>query len=561
MKLSETAKKLAELFVKFGLITEEQANSALLVNKLMAANLDQLNIASLTRGEVIQLLSNIVGVPYIEFEDHEISPEAVVVLNESTARKHSLVPLVCNDTTIRIAMSDPLNLVAIDDVAMYTGLKVEPYFASAVAVNNSISIHYGRQEALQAAEEYQKEQQAYLDELEENSDNIEENISNAPIVKMLNSIIEQAVRMSASDIHIEAFSNFIRIRFRLDGELKTVMNHDLRLLSALITRLKITANMNIAETRRPQDGRFTRKIENITYDFRVSVIPAVLGEKAVVRIINKENLLRAKNEIITLESDEQKLDEILSVPHGMVIITGPTGSGKSTTMYTIISEKNDEDVNILTVEDPIEAVIDGINQIQVNNKANVTFANSLRAFLRQDPDVIVVGEVRDNETAEIAIRAAVTGHLVISTLHTNNSVSTIIRLIDMGIEPMLLASSMVGVISQRLVRKICPHCKESYTPSPQEIEFLDLPKPPTKLYRGKGCKACANSGYKGRMATFEILHITPEFRKHITRNANSDDLQKIAIETGMDTLKTNCTKLVLKGETSFEELLKISYEV
>jgi type IV pilus assembly protein PilB len=560
--MDENARKLVELFVRFKLITREQATSILQVKKLIGIELSNEDLKSMPKTEVVKILQQLVKVQYVEFEDHDINKDTLERVPESLARKHTVMPLNNDGTRMIVAMGDPLNLLAIDDLRLTTGMEIVPVFASTVRINNAILVHYAKHKTIEAEEEYKREQGLVAEVVGEESAEGEA-VAVAPIVKMLNSIVEQAVLTRVSDIHIEAFDDHIRIRYRIDGQLRAVMKHDLRLLPALIARLKISSNMNIAEMRRPQDGRFTRIIEGITYDFRVSIIPTMLGEKAVLRVINKNDLLRSKDQIIHAQSDMDKFDAIMRHPHGVLIVTGPTGSGKSTTLYTVVSEKNVEGINILTVEDPVEAVINGTNQVQVNNKANVTFANALRAFLRQDPDIIVVGEIRDSETAEIAIRAAVTGHLVISTLHTNDAPGAVSRLMDMGIDNVLISSALVGVIAQRLVKKICEGCKKEHTLSEQELEFarklgVDVKK---QLYHGEGCKKCNDSGYKGRAAIFEILQITAELRRMINKSATGDDIKAKAIQQGMDTLTKNCVRLVEDGVTTVEELIRISCEI
>lgn len=554
------------MFIRFKLVTREQATSLLSVRKITDIHLSNEEMLSISRDEVIEILQSVVKLKYVEFEDHDINPMAIECVPENIARKHTVMPLNRDETRLVVAVSDPLNLIALDDLKLTTGLEVIPVFASSVRINNAILIHYAASKTAQAEEDYKREQGIVdmdVEVVEEKEDVLEETVASAPIVKMLNSIVEQAVLTRVSDIHIEAFSDYIRVRYRVDGQLKEVMKSDKRILPALIARLKIMSNMNIAEMRRPQDGRFTREIGKMLYDFRVSIIPTMLGEKAVIRIINKAELLKAKDQIIHIESDMEKFDNIMRHPHGILIITGPTGSGKSTTMYTIVSEKNTEDVNISTVEDPVEAVIDGTNQIQVNNKADVTFANALRAFLRQDPDIIVVGEVRDGETAEIAVRAAVTGHLVITTLHTNDAPGAVSRLMDMGIEPVLISSALVGVIAQRLVKKICDNCKVEHHPPQKDLDVakqLGVNKS-SKFFHGKGCQKCGNSGYKGRVAVFEILQITPELRKMINKRASDDEIKSKSIAQGMDTLTVNCAKLVKNGTTTINELIRISAEI
>jgi type IV pilus assembly protein PilB len=391
-------------------------------------------------------------------------------------------------------------------------------------------------------------------------------VNSAPIVKLVNYIIEQAVRIKASDIHIEPYSKDIRIRYRVDGQLQEMMRHDVRLLPAIVTRIKISGEMNIAEKRKPQDGRISIKIDKKDYDLRVSILPTVHGEKVVIRIIDKSGLLKDKESLGFMKEDLIKFENILKSPHGIILVTGPTGSGKSTTLYTSLKELNKENINIITVEDPVESTLEGINQVQVNPKAGLDFAGALRSILRQDPDIVMIGEIRDRETVEIAVRAAVTGHLVVSTLHTNDAPSTVTRLIDMGIEPFLISTSLTGIIAQRLVRKICPVCKTEYTPEPGEISVLDQSAVEEyggsiKLYRGEGCNKCNNSGYSGRIGVYEIMSISRQLKQLINQGANADDIKIQAEKDGMSTLKKSCTRLVLEKITTLEELIRIAYAV
>jgi type IV pilus assembly protein PilB len=378
---------------------------------------------------------------------------------------------------------------------------------------------------------------------------------------VVKTIIEQAARQRASDIHIEALEHVARVRFRIDGALYERFTYDIHLLPAIIARLKIIGGMDISEKRKPQDGRITMSVDRIEYDIRASILPTVYGEKCVMRLAQKKMLTRDKSELGFTPQEMRQFDNILKNPNGIILVTGPTGSGKSTTLYTALSELNTENVNIITVEDPVEANIDGINQVQTNNKADLTFASALRSILRQDPDIIMIGEIRDTETAQIAVQASITGHLVVSTLHTNSSAATLTRLMDMGIESYLLADSMVGIIAQRLVRRLCPACKEAYEPDEDEKKMLEVPEDqPLTIYRPCGCGQCNNTGYKGRIGVYEIMTITPALRRVISQHGNTELIRDTAIGEGMHTLRMSSTMLVLEGVTSFSEMMKVSFD-
>jgi type IV pilus assembly protein PilB len=559
----EKRKRLGDLLVEAGILTPAQLQEALSIQKQTGKKLGEILISKqfVTQEHIIQVLEFQLGIPHVSLDKYDVDPEATKKISENLAKRHELIPIKIDKNRLIVAMSDPLNIFAIDDVRIFSGMEVQPVIATSEDITHAIDIYYGNQEAMKAAEEYKKEY-GITPQAEKIDGNIEDVVNSAPIVKLVNSIIEQAVRTRVSDIHIEPFNQYIRIRYRIDGQLEEVMRHDIQLLPAIITRIKITSDMNIAEKRRPQDGRMAMVIDGDEFDLRVSVLPTIYGEKAVIRITDKRGLLKPKEELGFFSDDLEKFNQILKNPHGMILITGPTGSGKSTTLYTSIKELNREDINIVTVEDPVEAAIEGITQVQVNPKAGLDFAVALRSILRQDPDIIMVGEIRDSETAEIAVRAAVTGHLVISTLHTNDASSTISRLLDMKIEPFLIGTSLIGIISQRLVRKICPRCKEQYTPLQSELDILDISeKDQITLYRGKGCNACHNSGYQGRTGVYEIMPISHNIRQLIHQGANADELRTQALKEGMNTLKKSCSRLVLQGLTTVDELIRIAYSL
>lgn len=557
-------KRIGDLLLHVGMITQEQLEEALALQKQTGRRIGEILIEKkyITQEDMIEVLEFQLGIPHVSLEKYVIDPEAPKKISESLAKRYALIPIKIEQDKLVVAMSDPLNIFAIDDISILSGMEVYPVIATSADISRAIDIYYGKQEAMKAAEEYKKEY-GILPTLENADSSIEDVVNSAPIVKLVNSIIEQAIRTKASDIHIEPFDDYIRIRYRRDGQLEEIMRHDIQLLPAIITRIKITGDMNIAEKRKPQDGRISMMVDGRSFDLRVSVLPTIRGEKIVIRVVDKAGLLKSKEQLGFFPEDLQKYQNILKNPHGIILITGPTGSGKSTTLYTTIRELNREHINIITVEDPVEVKLDGINQVQVNPKAGLDFATALRSILRQDPNIIMIGEIRDRETAEIAVRAAVTGHLVVSTIHTNDSASTISRLMDMDIDPFLISTSVVGIISQRLIRTICPRCKEKYVPLHSELDMLSAAGVEIKssLYRGKGCNACNNSGYRGRIGVYELMPISYQIRQLINRRESTDVIREQALKEGMNTLKDNCAQLVVQGITTMDELVRVAYSV
>lgn len=560
-------KKLGDLLVSSGSISEEQLLTALDNQKVTGKKLGEslIDLGYITDLDIAEALHRQLGVDMVRLQDIAIPDEVLQLVKESVLRKYNVIPFefsMLNMNELRVAMSDPMDIYAIDDLAFLTNMQIEPVVTTPSDISQALDKYYGNKEAMQAAEQFAKEQEERKGNIKkEETINLEDEINNAPIVQLVNKIIEQAVRQRASDIHIEPMENQVRIRYRVDGVLKTVMNYGNELLSAIITRIKIVGGMDISEKRKPQDGRITSVVDRNEYDIRVSVLPTVYGEKVVMRLTSKQGLTRDKKELGFNEEELEAFDKILRHPHGIILVTGPTGSGKSTTLYTALSELNVDGVNIVTVEDPVEANIDGINQVQVNNKADMTFANALRSILRQDPDIIMIGEIRDAETAEIAVKASITGHLVVSTLHTNSASSTITRLEDMGIEPYLISDSVIGVIAQRLVRRLCPKCKTVRTATSAEKELLEYPRDmPLEVYEPCGCQQCNNTGYMGRIGVYEIMTITQSLKDVISKKGNADDIKKVALQEGMHTLKMSASKFVIDGTTSISEMQRIAYE-
>ena len=552
-------KRLGDILVMAGKITPYQLNQALNAQKILGKKLGEVLIDEgiVSENDIIDAITTQTGIEKIDLNNVIFDKKAIKLLPQSLCDKYNLVPFGFDGESIKIALEDPLNIFAIDDVSISTGLNVKSYISYKKDIYKFIQINYSSEEVNKAAEALSKESlESKVEVL-----NIEEisDVKNAPVVKMIEQLFRNSIEMRASDIHIEPYEKEVRIRYRIDGKLTTVNTLAVESLGPLITRIKILANLNIAERRIPQDGRIITKIGQDEVDLRVSILPVVNGEKVVIRILTRDSYKVGKEELGINKENLKKLNNIISNPNGIVLVTGPTGSGKSTTLYAILSELNKNDINIVTIEDPVEYTLNGINQVNVNSKTGLTFASGLRSILRQDPDVVMIGEIRDEETAQIAIKAAITGHLVLSTLHTNDAPSTITRLLDMGIEPYLVATSISGIIAQRLVRKICNYCKEEYIASDYEKSIFNIDtNTELKLSRGKGCGHCNNSGYNGRIGVYEIMEITREHRNFINDSKNSDILRDISIKNGMTTLEEECKELVLKGVTTLEELATIA---
>lgn len=560
---NSSRKTFGRLLIDASMITEEQLNEAIVTQKETGKKLGEVlkDNGVITQDDIIQVLEFQLGIPHVNLDRFDIEPEALRKVPEHLAKRHELIPIkITDDNKLVVAMSDPLNIFAIDDVKIYSGLEVIPNIASSDDIRKAIGKYFSSQQAVAVAEQFKKD----TGRDSKDDDNVEELVNSAPIVMLVNNIFEQAVKSRASDIHIEPQEKYIKVRYRIDGELREIMKYDVDLLPAIVTRIKITGGMDIAEKRIPQDGRMTITVDSNTYDLRLSILPTVHGEKVVTRITSKTSFVKDKAQLGFYTDDLEKFSAILRNPHGIILVTGPTGSGKSTTLYAAVKDLNKNDVNIITVEDPVESKIEGINQVQVNTKAGLTFAAALRSILRQDPDIIMIGEIRDGETASIAISAAITGHLVLSTLHTNDSASSISRLVDMGVEPFLVGSSVVGIIAQRLVRKICPKCVEEYDPDESELKILTNDFDITdvadlKLSKGIGCSFCNHSGYRGRLGVYEIMTITAKVRQAINSKANTDVIKQAAVDDGMKTLRLNCMQMVLDGKTTLSELLRIAY--
>ncbi len=558
--MNKNSSRLGELLLSNNEITLEQLEAAL---DEQASSHEKLGSILIKKGyasevDVLRYLSSQTGIKIINLDNLAVNKDAARIISEKLARRTNSIPVQFSDSKLLVAMMDPLNIFDIEDIELEAGMKVEASFALKSQITEAIDKFMSSRNTEIAAREITSDLSA---EIESTSDKPEdEYINNSPVVRLVNSLIEQALKMEASDIHIEPLVDKIRVRFRIDGELHETLEIPIKSHSAIVTRIKVMAGMNIAEKRLPQDGRLEMNVDSASIDMRISVLPTVYGEKIVLRILNRGNFLKSKYELGFTEKNLRNFDAIMECPNGIILIAGPTGSGKTTTLYAYLNELNNINKNIITVEDPVEYKIHGINQVQSNSKIGLSFASGLRSILRQDPDIIMIGEIRDEETAEIAVRAAITGHLVISTIHTNDAPSAVIRLEDMGIKPFLVAASLRGVISQRLVKKICTNCKEQYMSSSFENNLLELENSVT-LYKGAGCSKCYNTGYSGRIGIHEVMKVEQNMRNIIYKGGSTDELCEEAVKNGMTTLKDNCRQLVLEGITSVEEYSQVVYRL
>jgi type IV pilus assembly protein PilB len=565
--------RLGEILLKESLITQDQLDKALEFQRSNGGKLGSCltKMGYITDDDITGVLSRQYGVPSINLKYYEIDPNVIKLIPQDTALRYQVVPLSRVGSVLTIAMTDPTNVFAMDDIKFMTGFNVEPVVASESAIGEAITRFYGggassHEELSNLMKDLVDEEQELelaTEEQELDATALERAAEEAPIIKLVNLILTDSVKRGASDIHVEPYENEMRVRFRVDGVLQTVMNPPLKLRDAMTSRLKIMAKLDIAEKRLPQDGRIMIKYKSEgrkkELDFRVSSVPTLYGEKIVLRLLDKENLRLDMTKLGFEPESLKKFERNILRPYGMVLVTGPTGSGKTNTLYSSVSRLNQVETNIMTAEDPVEFQLAGINQVQMKEQIGLNFAAALRAFLRQDPNIILVGEIRDFETAEIGVKAALTGHLVLSTLHTNDAPSTISRLMNMGIEPFLVATSVNLICAQRLVRRICVNCKEELEVPEQAL--IDAGYSPeeaktTKIYHGKGCSTCNKGGYKGRTGLYEVMEINDELRELILVGASALELKKKAIEQGMITLRRSGLIKVAAGMTTMEEVLR-----
>jgi len=559
--------RLGDLLIKEGLITKDQLEKALAEQRSSGMRLGYalVKLGFVQETEITKMLARQYRMPAVDLSRFEVDPKIVKMVPGDVALKHLVLPLKREGRTLTVAMADPTNLAVLDDLKFITRYDIFPVIAGEYTLRNQLEKHYEQVDQQlgklieEIGEEADSEELEVLENKDEEGEAGAQLVDDAPVVKLINAILTDAVKRGASDIHIEPFEHEMRVRYRIDGALMEVMKPPLKLKAALTSRIKIMSSLNIAERRVPQDGRIKLKMGKRVIDYRVSTLPVLFGEKIVMRILDKGNLTLDLSKFgFEAKAEEDLLRAILN-PYGMVLVTGPTGSGKTTTLYSALSRVNQIDVNIMTAEDPVEYNLMGINQVLVRNEIGMTFAAALKAFLRQDPNIIMVGEIRDIETGGIAIKAALTGHLVLSTLHTNDAPSTITRMIDMGIEPFNVSSAVNLIVAQRLVRRICNGCKREHTYSPEELKALG-----TKIadwegitfYKGAGCEQCSDSGYKGRAGLYEVMALSPELRRMILKGASTAELSDQAVKDGMLTLRMDGIMKIKKGVTTLEEVVK-----
>ncbi len=557
-------KSLGEAMVELGLITPEKLKKAKDESVRAKESLRHvlIKLGMVDEEAILSFIEEQMGIPRIDFSNYIIDFKIIELIPENFARKNLLLPLFKIGNVLTVAMVDPMNIFAIDEVRLMTHCEVEPVVVAEKELLKVFDQYYGAKGTMEdIVKSIDKDKLNLKEGVEPELKTLEGLVEEAPVVKLVNLVIMEAIRAGASDIHIEPDEHVLRTRYRVDGVLHEVVSPPKNLQPAVISRIKILSGMDIAERRVPQDGRFQLKIENRQIDCRVSTIPTVYGENVVMRLLDLASVLLGLEELGMAPEILAHYEKLIHKPYGIILVTGPTGSGKTTTLYSSLSVINSPEKNIITIEDPIEYRMEFVRQMQINSKAGLTFANGLRSILRQDPDIIMVGEVRDLDTAEIAIQAALTGHLVFSTLHTNDAPGAVTRLVDMGVEPFLVASSVTGILAQRLVRTICKDCKETYTSSDKVLQELGLTDAKgIKFYRGKGCDECMNTGYKGRLGIFELVLPNDEIRALAVAKASSNEIRKAAIKNGMKTMQEDGIEKVKAGITTLEEVLRVTQE-
>lgn len=544
--------------IESGIINEQQLEEALEIQKtsknLIGTILTQLGYC--TEDDIARVLAKKTGYKYVSINEIGVNVAVANLISPEMALRNNVLPLYQEGKTLYVAMKNPNDIITIDNLHLMTGLEICPVVVADMELAAAIENFANMNSAVDN----------YDDDAEDTSEETSEELSidDKPAVQLVNQIINNAIKSGASDIHVEALEKFMRVRFRIDGVLQEVMQNPIKLFNSVVSRVKVLGGMDIAEKRIPQDGRATVRFEEKTLDIRIATMPTVYGEKIVMRLLERNRGSVSIKDLHFSERQFPRFDAAIHMPYGFVLVTGPTGSGKSTTLYATLGEISTPDKNVITLEDPVERRMAGLNQVQMNNRAGMTFAAALRSVLRSDPDIVMVGEIRDSETAKIAIEAALTGHMVLSTLHTNDSSGAVTRLDEMGVEPFLTASSLVGVLAQRLLRKLCPKCKEEFTMTKEELKKIlpdfpedQYPGEEFKLYRPKGCLTCNNTGYKGREAAFEFLSVTEEMKRLILDRATGAEIKELAMQQGMYTLKDEGIYKVMHGRTSIEELLRV----
>ena len=554
---------IGQYLVEKKLITEAQLQEVLAKQKEQKGKIFGdviIELGYVTDVQFAEVLAERLSIPYIDLDNTPLSHDVVMKIPETAARKYNVIAVEKMGKRLTVATNDPINFYVFEDLRVITGCSVNPVLATKAAINRAIGKIYSEGQVDSVVDEATKEKEEEAGVDLNDIDLAEGRIENAPIVKLATAIVENSFRQDATDIHIEPFKDLTKIRIRINGDLIELMTLSPALHVSLVTRFKILSGMNIAEKRIPQDGRMSQVIDGTTVDLRVSNLPMVYGEKVVIRILAGDSSVRRIQDLGMTDYNYERFVSCLKVPQGVVLVTGPTGSGKSTTLYAALGEIAKPNLNVITVEDPVEKKIANINQCQINEKAGMTFGAALRSILRQDPDIIMVGEMRDTETAEIAIRAAITGHLVLSTLHTNDAASTVTRLVDMGVEAYMVATSLIGIVAQRLTKTLCPECKKPRMSTPEEEELMGIDHS-VMIYDAGGCPKCKNTGYTGRTAIHEILLATPRMQVLITSGAKADQIAELAKEEGTLLLRDNVSKLVQNGVTSMDELVRVTYAV
>ncbi len=564
--MSAGAVRLGDMLVKAALITREQLNQALQQQQTTGGRIgtNLVKLGFISEDDITSFLSRQYGVPSINLSHFEIDANVIKLIPSEIAQKHQVIPINRTGNVLTVAMTDPSNIFAIDDIKFMTGFKVEPVVAAETSIRNSINKYYdsaGLVEDIMKTFDDKDVEALKDDEDGVNAAELGKAAEDAPVVKLVNLVLTDAIKKGASDIHIEPYEKSFRVRYRIDGVLYDVMQPPTRLKAAMTSRVKIMAQLDIAERRLPQDGRIKIKMAGKEMDFRVSTLPTLFGEKVVLRLLDKGNLQLDMTKLGFGPEALADFEKGLLMPFGMVLVTGPTGSGKTTTLYSALNRLNTVDTNIMTAEDPVEFNLSGINQVQTKAEIGLTFATALRSFLRQDPDVIMVGEIRDYETAEIAVKAALTGHLVLSTLHTNDAPSTISRLLNMGVEPFLVSASTNVIVAQRLARRICQACKEVVAvpgPALVNVGFSPDEASTIKPYKGKGCMACSDTGYRGRVALYEVMLIKDNIKEAILQGASAMELRELGRKNGMQTLREAGLQKLREGMTTVEEVLRVT---
>lgn len=551
------SRRLERILIESELLTSEQLAQAMEARngKSLLRTIAELGFSS--EKKIAATIAERMNLEYVDLDNHEIDPNAVTLVSEETARRYNLIPIGLDNDQLIVAMVDPANIFAIDDLRIITGREIRPVVATETDIVAAMN-RFTRMD--QSVEEMVESVAGDMDDVAVSEKDEESEREEAPVVKLVNLILMEAVRDRANDVHIEPQDKDVRIRYRIDGVLHEVMRSPKKIQSGLVSRIKILAGMDIAERRVPQDGRFAVNLNGKAVDFRVATLPTIYGEKIVLRLLQKESILMDLDDLGFLPDALARFKSSFAKPYGAILVTGPTGSGKTTTMYGALNILNDAQKNLITVEDPVEYRVAGISQVQVNIKADMTFAAALRSILRQDPDIVMIGEIRDEETALIAVESALTGHLVLSTLHTNDAAASLTRLIEMGIEPFLISSAVDCVAAQRLARRLCLECREPYVPTPPVLEdagFKFEGKIP-QIYRAKGCRKCNNTGYRGRIGIYEVLLVSERIERLTVKRATSDEIKRTAIEEGMMPLRRDGFEKVIQGLTSLEEIMRVT---